>query len=108
MQLEFLIKELKESYTNSVYNVLRNASSVQEASDAVLMNFERPLNAASHKNKRASMGQTYYNKYAKGVVETMATNTYSKNQAIKLSNNFNSSEFNCKGSGCCYSTIINP
>lgn len=108
IQLEFLIKELKESYTNSVYNVLRNASSVQEASDAVLMNFERPLNAASHKNKRASMGQTYYNKYAKGVVETMATNTYSKTQAIKLSNNFNSSEFNCKGSGCCSSTIINP
>ena len=108
MQLEFLVKELKDSYTNSVYNILKNASSVQEASDAVLMNFERPLNAASHKSKRASMGQTYYNKYAKGVVETMATNTYSKNQATKLSNNFNSSEFNCKGSGCCSSTIINP
>ena len=108
MQLEFLIKELKESYTNSVYNVLRNSSSIQEASDAVLMNFERPLNAASHKNKRASMGQTYYNKYAKGVVETMATNTYRKGQAVKLSANFNSSEFDCKGGGCCSETIINP
>ena len=108
MQLEFLIKELKESYTNSVYNVLKNASSIQEASDAVLMNFEKPLNAASYKNKRASMGQTYYNKYAKGVVETMATNTYRKGQAVKLSDNFNSSEFDCKGSGCCSETIINP
>ena len=108
MQLEFLIKELKESYTNSVYNILKNASSVQEASDAVLMNFEKPLNAASYKSKRVSMGQIYYNKYAKGVVETMATNTYSKTQATKLSNNFNSSEFNCKGSGCCSTTVINP
>ena len=108
MQLEFLIKELKESYTNSVYNVLKNASSVQEASDAVLMNFERPLNAASHKSKRASMGQVYYNKYAKGVVEAMATNTYAKGVNTKLSTNFSSSEFDCKGSGCCSTTIVNP
>ncbi len=108
MQLEFLVKELKESYTNSVYNVLKNATSVQQASDAVLMNFERPYNAVAKKNERAAMGMVYYNKYAKGVVETMATNTYRKGQAVKLSANFNSSEFDCKGSGCCSQTIINP
>jgi hypothetical protein len=28
MQLEFLVKELKESYTNSVYNILKTAVSV--------------------------------------------------------------------------------
>lgn len=108
MQLEFLIKELKENYTNSVYNILKNATSVQQASDAVLMNFERPYNAAAKKNDRAAMGMVYYNKYAKGVVEVMATNTYRKGQAVKLSDNFNSSEFECKGGGCCSETIINP
>ena len=108
MQLGFLCKELKEQFTNSVYNVLKTANSLQEASDAVLMNFERPLNAASQKSKRAEMGQVYYNKFAKGVENTMATNSYSKGQAVKLSANFNSSEFDCKGGECCSETIINP
>lgn len=108
MQLEFLVKELKENYTNSVYNVLKTATSVQQASDAVLINFERPANAASHKSKRASMGLVYFNKYAKGVENTMATNTYKKGQAVKLSTHFNSSEFDCHGSGCCSQTIVNP
>ena len=108
MQLGFLCKELKEQYTNSVYNVLKTATSLQQASDAVLMNFERPLNAASQKSKRAEKGQVYYNKYAKGVENTMATNTCKKGQAVKLSTNFNSSEFDCHGSGCCSETLINP
>lgn len=108
MQLGFLCKELREQYTNSVYNILKTATSVQQASDAVLMNFERPLNAVNYKNKRAQMGQVYYNKFAKGVENTMATNSYKKGQAVKLSANFNSSEFDCKGGGCCSETIINP
>lgn len=108
MQLGFLCKELREQYTNSVYNILKTATSVQQASDAVLMNFERPLNAVNYKNKRAQMGQVYYNKFAKGVENTMATNSYRKGQAVKLSENFNSSEFDCKGGGCCSETIINP
>ena len=109
MQLEFLVKELKTSYKNSVYNILVNATTVQQASDVVLMNFERPANAAAQKSKRAAMGQVYYDKYAKGVENTtMATNTYKKGQKTKLSENFNSSEFDCHGSGCCSETIINP
>lgn len=108
MQLGFLCKELREQYTNSVYNILKTATSVQQASDAVLMNFERPLNAVNYKNKRAQMGQVYYNKFAKGVENTMATNSYRKGQSVKLSANFNSSEFDCKGGGCCSETIINP
>jgi hypothetical protein len=44
MQLEFLIKELKEGYTNSVYEVLKNAKTILEASNAVLLKFERPAN----------------------------------------------------------------
>ena len=109
MQLEFLVKELKTSYKNSVYNILVNATTVQQASDVVLMNFERPANAAAQKSKRAAMGQVYYDKYVKGVENTtMATNTYKKGQKTKLSENFNSLEFDCHGSGCCSETIINP
>ena len=40
-QLEFLWKELSESYTG-VLNALKNASSIREASDVVLKQFERP------------------------------------------------------------------
>ena len=108
MQLGFLCKELKEQYTNSVYNILKTATSLQQASDAVLMNFERPLNAASQKSKRAQMGQVYYNQFAKGVENIMATNTYVKGQSVELSANFNSIEFDCQGKGCCSQTIINP
>ena len=109
MQLEFLVQELKTSYKNSVYNILVNATTVQQASDVVLMNFERPANAAAQKSKRAAMGQVYYDKYVKGVENTtMATNIYKKGQKTKLSENFSSLEFDCHGSGCCSETIINP
>lgn len=109
MQLEFLIKELKESYANSVYNVLKTATSVQEASDAVLMNFERPYNAASHKTRRAEMGQVYYDKYAD--ITTKSKEVYSmlefkKGRADYIAKNFQYKEFDCHGSGCCSTTII--
>ena len=65
MQLEFLYKELSESYP-SVLNTLKNATSVLEASNAVLLNYERPADqSVSVQNERASYGQKYYDKYAK-------------------------------------------
>lgn len=65
MQLDFLCKELKESY-NTVYSALKTASSVREASDIVLTKFEKPADQSeSVKLKRANMGQKYYNLYAK-------------------------------------------
>lgn len=36
----------------------------------------------------------------------MAIKTYKKDQKIKLSANFNSNEFACKGKGCCSATLI--
>lgn len=64
MQLDFLYKELSESY-GSVLTVLKSASSVSQASNAVLLQFERPADqSVSVQNKRASYGQNYYNKYA--------------------------------------------
>ena len=41
-QLEFLIQELTTSYKTSVWEVLKTAKSVLEASNAVLLKFERP------------------------------------------------------------------
>lgn len=63
-QLQFLWKELSEGY-RGVLSVLMNASSVLEASNSVLFNFERPANQGeSVQAKRASYGQVYYDKYA--------------------------------------------
>lgn len=64
MQLNFLWKELTESYSG-VLSVLRNASSILEASNAVLFDFERPANQDDTvQRKRANFGQVYYDKYA--------------------------------------------
>ena len=63
MQLEFLWKELG-SY-KSVLKTLIAATSVQEASDAVLLNYEKPKNQGdSVKMARAKYGQKYYDAYA--------------------------------------------
>ena len=59
-QLEFLWKELSESYPG-VLNTLRNASSVREASDVVLKQFERPADQSeSACAYRASLGESLY------------------------------------------------
>lgn len=80
MQLEFLMKELSESF-KGVLSVLMTTTSVREASDAVLLQFEKPAsvgpNATQQQRedtciKRAAYSQTYYEKYsAKGVVSAM-------------------------------------
>lgn len=41
MQLDFLMKELREGY-KAVLTMLKTAGSVRQASDAVLLQFERP------------------------------------------------------------------
>lgn len=38
----------------------------------------------------------------------MASQTYKKGVVVKLSENFNSTEFDCHGNGCCSTTLINP
>lgn len=109
--LEYLCKELKESYP-SVLNTLKTAKSVKEASNAVLLKFECPYDqSAAVQNKRASYGQNYYNKYAangnKEGESVMGYKTCTKGKATKLSTYFNSTEFDCHGSGCCSTTLIN-
>lgn len=63
-QLDFLMKELKEGYSTSVLAVLKNATSVLEASNAVLLKFERPADqSVKVQNDRASYGQKYFDAY---------------------------------------------
>ena len=64
MQLEFLVKELKESYV-ALYNYLKTATSVREASNMVLLKFEKPKDQSNAvKNTRSSYAQKYYDQFA--------------------------------------------
>ena len=72
MQLDFLMQELSGGY-KAVLNALKTATSVRAASDAVLLQFERPADQSeTAKVRRASYGQKYFDKYAqKGSVSSM-------------------------------------
>lgn len=61
---DFLLHELQNSYS-SVFRALQNATSVREASDVVLHQFEKPANQSEAVEvKRANYGIGYYNTYA--------------------------------------------
>lgn len=63
MQLEFLKNEMSTGY-KATLEILKNAKSVKEASDAVLTQFEKPANQGDEvKAKRAEYGTGFYNKY---------------------------------------------
>lgn len=85
MQLEFLVQELT-SY--GLMNSLKAATSVREASDLILLKFERPasMNSEETQSKRAGYGQTYYDKYAEktGSTTTAATPTATKSSAAAV------------------------
>ena len=77
-QAEFIYKELSESFP-AVLKVLKTAASIREASDAVLLQFEKPKDQSEAvRKKRASYGQKYAELYAKskeggiGMTETQA------------------------------------
>lgn len=72
MQLDFMYQELK-GYV-AVFQVLRTARTVKEASDIVLTRYERPADMSSSvKAKRASYGQAYYDAYANFTTEEGST-----------------------------------
>lgn len=63
MQLDFMWKEM-QGY-KSMMTTLNGATSILEASNAVLMQYERPADQGeSVQQKRAGYGKTYYDKYA--------------------------------------------
>lgn len=64
LQLDYLYKELCSGYRDLV-NILHNANSVREASDAVLIQFERPADQSeSMCIRREGYGKVYYDQYA--------------------------------------------
>lgn len=64
MQLRFLIWELQNNYP-SVWNTLVNATTVKQASDAVLHDFEKPDDQSTAvENLREGYGIDIYNQYA--------------------------------------------
>lgn len=64
MQLEFLWGELIDSYV-SLVNILMDATSVKQASDAFLLDFERPADQSEgQKARRAGYSQEFYEDYA--------------------------------------------
>lgn len=74
MQLKFFMKELREGYP-AVLSMLKTATTVREASDAVLLKFERPADQSEAvRAKRAAYGQAYYNTLT-GKKTTMFTNS---------------------------------
>lgn len=73
MQLDFLWKELSESY-KGVLADLKAATTVLAASNSVLTKFERPANQGeSVQKKRAEYGQKYYDKFAPKATVTPTT-----------------------------------
>lgn len=64
MQLAFLCDELETKFPN-VLSALKNAKSVREASNAVLFNFEAPLDQSeSVQAQRAVNGSVYHSRYS--------------------------------------------
>jgi hypothetical protein len=64
-QLEFLVDQLKTEFPTKVWKVLTTTDDVMEASNAVLLNFEKPADQSlTVQYKRAGKGLTYYNTYA--------------------------------------------
>lgn len=63
-QLDFLYKELTTSYPQVIKSLL-SATSVQQASNVVLLQFEKPANQGIEiQQKRAKYGQMFYDKFA--------------------------------------------
>ena len=63
-QLSFLLQELTNGYAG-VVKTLKTAGSVLEASNAVLLNFERPTDQSrAVQEKRAAYGQSFFDKFA--------------------------------------------
>ena len=107
VQLELLLKELKGMV--GLYNTLKNATSVRQASDAFMLQFENPYDKSEDRKKeRADFGMVYYNKYSKqGGNTVMGVKTYQENDKVQLSEHFNSYEFRCGlGRPCACTTVL--
>lgn len=101
-QLDFLYQELTTNYSQ-VLKILTTATTILEASNVVLLKFERPSDQSiTIQNKRAAFGQNYYNQYAKQEVKKIMSNsplaTYTritKNKTTMSSKTINRISIHC-------------
>ena len=84
MQLDFLWKEI-QGYSK-VMSVLKEATSVRQASDVVLIYYEAPASKDEEATqaKRASYGQKYYDKYASGQTTPVTPTVEFKPYLVKV------------------------
>ena len=110
MALNFLVHELQTSY-KSVWNKLLSSTSVRQASDVVLLEFEKPADQSENvKIKRASYGQVYYDKYAQNKNQTtqtvQSTSKYYRVQCGAFSNEKNAKDLQLKLKECGFNSVI--
>lgn len=101
-QLLFVYKELTENY-KSLVTTLKTATSVLEASNAVLLKYERPADQSETVQKRrASYGQSYYDKYANKTTTSTSTELkYGENDIVDFTGTVHYASANAvSGSAC--------
>lgn len=82
IQLDYMWKELKDSY-KTVYNAIINAISVREASDVIMLRYEKPANTSeAMKQKRADYGQKFFDMFAPSKHGKTESQTASKSVVI--------------------------
>lgn len=88
LQLDYLYKELSESF-KTVLNTLKTATTVAQASNAVLLDFERPANQSqSVQTQRANYGQKYLDKFGKSTsTNTSGSTTLAVGDEVYFSGN---------------------
>ena len=69
MQIDFLDKELREDFPG-VFKTVHGTDSVKAASDAMLLQFERPANATAQMTQRYNMSNSYYRLYKNADADT--------------------------------------
>lgn len=82
--MEFLVYQLKKDYKSTVWDVCAKATSVRQASDAMLLKFERPADQSEAVQKlRAGYGEEYYKAYASN--STSSSNTKKEESKVSYS-----------------------
>ena len=86
MQVDWFLQAMKNEY-KAIWTALTTAKTVREASDAVLLKFERPADQSEAVQvKRTGFGQTYFDKYAnKQSATTPATDDKPQEKPVELS-----------------------
>ena len=83
MQVSYLLMELRNLFP-SVLDKLRTTASVREASDCVLLKFERPANqSAENCARRAAIAQEFYDKFAGGTSMNLLKCLLTENRCYK-------------------------